>query len=43
MIMLTLHNLHFYHDLMLAIRKAILENRFSKFQENFLKNYNKQS
>ncbi len=31
----TLHNLHFYQDLMRAVRAAIAEQRFGEFTENF--------
>ena len=35
----TLHNLHFFLNLMRNAREAILENRFSKFKEDFLEQY----
>ena len=35
----TLHNLHFFLNLMRNAREAILENRFSKFKKNFLEQY----
>ena len=35
----TLHNLHFFLNLMRNAREAILENRFSKFKKDFLKQY----
>ena len=33
----TLHNLHYYLDLIARIRIAIEENRYQDFQRNFLK------
>lgn len=41
--MLTLHNLHFYHDLTQDIRNAIQENRFQGFMDSFLEQYTKGS
>ena len=35
----TLHNLHFFLNLMRNAREAILENRFSKFKKDFLEQY----
>jgi queuine tRNA-ribosyltransferase len=35
----TIHNVHYYIDLMKKIRQAILENEFDRFKKNF---YNKQ-
>ena len=35
----TLHNLHFFLNLMRNAREAIIENRFSKFKKDFLKQY----
>jgi len=35
----TLHNLHFFLNLMRNAREAILENRFTKFKKNFLEQY----
>ncbi len=35
----TIHNLFFYQELMQNARKAILENKFSEFKDNFLKRY----
>lgn len=35
----TFHNLTFMYNLMEDIKKAIDENRFAKFKENFLENY----
>lgn len=36
----TYHNLYFLVNLMKNARKAILENKFKEFKEEFLKNYN---
>jgi queuine tRNA-ribosyltransferase len=36
----TIHNIHFYHDLMMKMREAILENRFMQFKKNFILRYN---
>ena len=36
--MATLHNLHFYHDMMRQIRTAISESKFESFSHLFLKN-----
>ncbi|HBQ20986.1 MAG: tRNA guanosine(34) transglycosylase Tgt [Deltaproteobacteria bacterium GWA2_38_16] len=35
----SIHNLHFYQQLMSQIRQAILEHRFLPFKKEFLKNY----
>ena len=35
--LLTWHNLHYYQELMADIRKAIRENEFSKFVDDFNK------
>lgn len=35
----TIHNLHFYQDLMRAIRKAIEENRYAAWSAKFLERY----
>ena len=35
----TLHNLHFYQDLMRAMRLAIEEDRFDEWAESFLRRY----
>ena len=35
----TLHNLHFFLNMMQNAREAILENCFSKFKKNFLEQY----
>lgn len=40
-ILLTLHNLTFYQDLMKSIRIAILENNLEGFERDFLTNYEK--
>ncbi|OGW85798.1 MAG: tRNA guanosine(34) transglycosylase Tgt [Omnitrophica bacterium RIFCSPLOWO2_01_FULL_45_10] len=39
--LVSLHNIHFYVKLIELARKAILEDRFMKFKEEFIKNYNK--
>jgi len=36
----SIHNIHFYHSLMEAIRKAILEGTFRQFQTDFFNRYN---
>ncbi len=38
--LLSLHNIHFYLQLMAQIRKAIKKNRFSDFKETFIEKYN---
>ena len=35
----TLHNLHFYQDLMRAIRKAIEDNRYAAWSATFLERH----
>ncbi|HMA69592.1 MAG TPA: tRNA guanosine(34) transglycosylase Tgt, partial [Candidatus Mcinerneyibacterium sp.] len=35
----TYHNLYFYLNLMKRMRRAILENRFEEFKNNFVENY----
>ena len=37
--LLTIHNLHFYQDLMRAIRRAIEEDRFESWRSDFLGRY----
>jgi len=37
--LLTLHNLHFYANLMTQIREAIMKDRFPEFKEAFLEKY----
>jgi queuine tRNA-ribosyltransferase len=37
----SIHNLHFYADLMAQMRQAILENRFDDWRENFYTLYSK--
>jgi len=39
--LMTIHNLHFYQDLMRQMRTAIERDRFAAFQEEFLKRYQK--
>ena len=41
LVMLTLHNLTFYHRLMSNIRKSIQEGRFLEFKDEFLQRYQK--
>ncbi len=38
-ILMTMHNLHFYQQLMAGIRAAIAEGRFAGFHEQFLQTY----
>jgi queuine tRNA-ribosyltransferase len=38
--LVSLHNVYFYLDMMRQIRKAISENRFNEFKEDFLHRYN---
>ncbi|OHD07464.1 MAG: tRNA guanosine(34) transglycosylase Tgt [Spirochaetes bacterium GWB1_36_13] len=38
-VLATIHNLYFYQDLMKEIRFAILENRFTRFKNEFLNNH----
>ena len=35
----TIHNLHFYQELMRGIRKSVLEGRFETFKSDFLARY----
>ena len=35
----SIHNIHFYMNLMAEIREAIAEDRFTAYKENFLENY----
>ena len=42
LILLSLHNVYFFLDLMRQIRAAIKEDRFSQFKQMFLINYNNQ-
>jgi queuine tRNA-ribosyltransferase len=37
--LITLHNLHFYLDLMRRVRAAISDNTFGEFRKNFVSNY----
>lgn len=37
----SIHNIHFYHDLVSACRDAIYEGGFAEWSVQFLKNYNK--
>jgi queuine tRNA-ribosyltransferase len=39
-ILLSLHNIYFYQNLMKEIRASIEEKRFKRFSEEFLSNYN---
>ena len=41
--LVSLHNIHFYVKLIELSRKAIQENRFGKFKDEFVKNYNNPS
>jgi len=38
--LVSLHNIHFYLDLMHDIREAISKDRFTEFKKDFLKSYN---
>ncbi|MDI6759038.1 MAG: tRNA guanosine(34) transglycosylase Tgt [Candidatus Omnitrophota bacterium] len=38
--LVSLHNIHFYLDLMRKIRKAIQQDGFAEFKKEFLNNYN---
>ncbi|MDP3731953.1 MAG: tRNA guanosine(34) transglycosylase Tgt [Candidatus Omnitrophota bacterium] len=38
--LVSLHNIHFYLELMRNIREAILKDRFAEFKKEFLSNYN---
>lgn len=42
-ILASIHNLHFYQDLMKKMREAISKNRFSSFKRDFLTCYHSQS
>jgi queuine tRNA-ribosyltransferase len=42
LILLSLHNVYFFLDLMRQVRKAIKEDRFTEFKQMFLMNYNNQ-
>ncbi|MDO8489032.1 MAG: tRNA guanosine(34) transglycosylase Tgt [Candidatus Omnitrophota bacterium] len=42
LILLSLHNVYFFLDIMRQIRAAIKEDRFSQFKQMFLMNYNNQ-
>ena len=42
LILLSLHNVYFFLDLMRQVRQAIKEDRFSQFKQMFLINYNNQ-
>ena len=42
LILLSLHNVYFFLDLMAHVRQAIKEDRFSQFKQMFLINYNNQ-
>lgn len=37
--LLTMHNIHFYENLMKQIREAITENRFEQFHDSFMEKY----
>lgn len=39
--LVSLHNVHFYLELMHKIREAIRQDKFLEFKKEFLKNYNK--
>jgi queuine tRNA-ribosyltransferase len=39
--MVSLHNVHFYLELMLNIREAIRQDRFTEFKKEFLSKYNR--
>ncbi|MBT3227788.1 MAG: tRNA guanosine(34) transglycosylase Tgt [Candidatus Marinimicrobia bacterium] len=36
----SIHNIHFYHELMAAMRKSILDGNFSAFKQEFFARYN---
>jgi len=38
--LVSLHNIHFYLDVMEKVREAISQNRFKEFKKEFLNNYN---
>jgi len=42
LVLLSLHNVYFFLDLMRKIRQAIKEDKFSQFKQMFLMNYNNQ-
>jgi len=42
LILLSLHNVYFFLDLMRSIRQAIKEDKFSQFKQMFLMDYNNQ-
>ena len=42
LILLSLHNVYFFLDLMRQVRQAIKEDRFSQFKQIFLSDYNNQ-
>ena len=42
LVLLSLHNVYFFLDLMAHVRQAIKEDRFSQFKQMFLINYNNQ-
>lgn len=42
LILLSLHNVYFFLDLMRSIRRAIKEDKFSQFKQMFLMDYNNQ-
>ena len=42
LVLLSLHNVYFFLDLMRQIRQAIKEDKFSQFKQMFLMNYNNQ-
>lgn len=39
----TIHNLHFYKNLMLQARRAILNDNFTDFKQKFINDYNRKS
>ncbi|MCX5669681.1 MAG: tRNA guanosine(34) transglycosylase Tgt, partial [Candidatus Omnitrophica bacterium] len=42
LVLLSLHNVYFFLDLMRQIRQAIKEDKFSQFKQVFLMHYNNQ-
>jgi queuine tRNA-ribosyltransferase len=42
LVLLSLHNVYFFLDLMRQIRQAIKEDKFSQFKQMFLMDYNNQ-
>ena len=36
----SIHNIHFYHELMAGMRQSILEGKFSAFKKDFFTRYN---